>query len=383
MIDVFAIPDYKALLEPHLSNWSRYAKEDDTILVWRFRAVQRSQAFPMGSKVEYRKFSQDVVPIIIPSSDPRNPVGCQVEWRFCNWEPEACEENNNIAGIYMMKNDLRGEIKAASFVKNSHQDLTATVSKIGSDYSSNRSIVQQWELFRRDAPSSDDASEYVENLGGLHVPLYDRLFFGLTSPTLLRPNLSDLPISNNQASVAENFAGPDSDGYHCFAMSLAHVQWDGRPGAKKQRHLPPTVKVNYRNENIATAMKRNSLILGQDYASLRINDLKLIMQHRSIPIGRLTLHADLVEALKQWDASQSQPAARPTPHQVMDTKGIVATVFKYFSMGNAQLKEEIREKKLSCPLGNKLQMVTTLLDHQQKQLLGGASDAPDSTSSTI
>jgi hypothetical protein len=69
VIDIFIVPDYAAYVAPHLDpNLGRYAKRhkdvDWTQLQFEFVAVPVSDAFPCGSKMTYRKYSQDDVILI-------------------------------------------------------------------------------------------------------------------------------------------------------------------------------------------------------------------------------------------------------------------------------------------------------------------------------
>ena len=60
--DLFAIPDYKALIKPHTDPaFSRAFKEEWTKLQWIFQAVSPSERFPLGVKTTYKAFSQDEV----------------------------------------------------------------------------------------------------------------------------------------------------------------------------------------------------------------------------------------------------------------------------------------------------------------------------------
>lgn len=57
VFDLYVIPDYKTLLDPFVDEeLEHYAKEDFTVLQFTFEAVDISDDFPMGCKVNFKLF---------------------------------------------------------------------------------------------------------------------------------------------------------------------------------------------------------------------------------------------------------------------------------------------------------------------------------------
>ena len=60
VIDVNVVPDYVQFLEksvdPHFANW---AKEQDTMLQFKFESVDTSSSFPLGCRTQFRKYCSE------------------------------------------------------------------------------------------------------------------------------------------------------------------------------------------------------------------------------------------------------------------------------------------------------------------------------------
>ena len=132
IIDVFAVPNYKTFLAPHIDQYlSHLHKLDETVHQWKFEAVAPDSDFPLGVKTMYRMYASDqVIKIDKVAQFAAKTVDATLTGQFAytllvQWEPAVCpDEKRMVEGTYLL-NSLptlpEGEkLKAAPFEINSH-----------------------------------------------------------------------------------------------------------------------------------------------------------------------------------------------------------------------------------------------------------------------
>jgi hypothetical protein len=104
--DIFIVPDYASYIAPYLDPaLGRYAKRhkdtDWTQLQCEFFSVPISDSFPLGSRLTYRKYSQDEV-ILIDSADGEGMLGFTVLKGQVKPQPEVVPPNVPL-GMFVLR----------------------------------------------------------------------------------------------------------------------------------------------------------------------------------------------------------------------------------------------------------------------------------------
>jgi hypothetical protein len=182
--DIFIVPNYADYIKPYLDpNLGRYAKRykdtDWTQLQYEFVSVEPCDSFPLGSRMTYRKYSQNEV-ILIQASDSGAPIGFSVLKGTVKDQPEAQPPHCPL-GMFVLRElpPSRREIHPEPFIVASRETLEKVVKYIVRTFSQHLpEIVDEWNTFMNDVcPQDDDAERYMREKG-MHIPLFTGLFSG-------------------------------------------------------------------------------------------------------------------------------------------------------------------------------------------------------------
>lgn len=108
--DIFVVPDYKTMLdEIGDANFSNYAKKEEAQLQFILTAVDVSQDYPTGVKVNYRAYSRDSVIEIARGNHDNFPDGVgvyPVNRPVVTFpSPSGNSDDSTPSGMYTYKND--------------------------------------------------------------------------------------------------------------------------------------------------------------------------------------------------------------------------------------------------------------------------------------
>jgi hypothetical protein len=177
VVDVFAIPDFKSLLDEHVDKvFSAQTKMEKTQLQWSFEAVTPDEYFVNGVKVFYRAYAADEVCQIIEDSSAK----CGVYAKVCDVFDYPMRDLKNgipVDGMTVLSSLPTIDPKPYPFVKGSREILDSVVLKMRQEYQQcHPKIVEQWVAWaEHEAPSSDNVEEYLIK-NPLHIPLGNVLF---------------------------------------------------------------------------------------------------------------------------------------------------------------------------------------------------------------
>jgi len=177
VVDVFAVPDFKTLLDKHVDpKLNAQTKLEKTQLQWTFEAVTPDEYFANGVRVFYRAFAAEEVVQII--EDPSKP--CGVEAKKCDvfdYPMKDVARGIMVDGMTVLTSIPTQKPLPFPFVKGSREVLDAVILKVRGEFQRCQpAVVQQWTDWAKDcAPASDSVEEYLDKKP-LHCPLGDILF---------------------------------------------------------------------------------------------------------------------------------------------------------------------------------------------------------------
>ena len=212
--DILCVPDYMQFMQPYIDpNLARCDKEKWTELQWTFESVERSELYPHGVKVTYRKFSAPEVFLIhelkkpkerpMPQNGEEN-VGEEKEadkesteeklWNDAS--PEArefgfgwrkykvnthpvVEKPGDTDGMYLLQSlpDGKRQFQPQPFVRDSRKELEKLVALTIRKFGKVPRVRGEWEAWKDfKTPQPDDVLEYCREKS-LEIPLWDKLFY--------------------------------------------------------------------------------------------------------------------------------------------------------------------------------------------------------------
>lgn len=161
----------------------RYAKKvkgtDWTQLQFEFVSVPVSDSFPFGSKMTYRKYTQDEV-ILIEQCDDESTFGFRVRNAQVTVQPEAVGEHVP-EGMFLLKAlpPPDRELTPDAFIQGSRAELEKVVNACIRTFSLHRPTdVAQWIRFRDEIAPQDDSAERYMAEKGMEIPFKAELFSG-------------------------------------------------------------------------------------------------------------------------------------------------------------------------------------------------------------
>lgn len=170
LVDVFVVPDLAKAVEDCIDSKLCWAfKRDSTKHIFRFQKVEKSEQFPLGSKCTYRASAQNSFIEFVEST--ATVTGLAPRQVFCDWLPE-----NGISILTHMP-DLRN-IAPQPFIEGSLKELHNSIFHIkqNSLIALSPSAIRHWNEFLDKLPRVDETAEmFVERIGGLAIPLIDRM----------------------------------------------------------------------------------------------------------------------------------------------------------------------------------------------------------------
>lgn len=181
VVDVFAIPDYKAWLENCIDKrFHSWAKEENTQLQWRFIPAPggASEWYPMAVIDYYRAYCHANVIEVVKSFAPHDTeigaeIGLVAQQTEVEWLPTAKPERPE--GMFVLTNFPVASLKAAAFVEESRAVLDKTLAGIQNEFRQDSrvmSIISDWQKWdREEAPATNDVYEFIAAKGGLHQPM--------------------------------------------------------------------------------------------------------------------------------------------------------------------------------------------------------------------
>ena len=222
MVDVFAVPDFKTLLDDHLDKeFSAQSKNEKTQLQWTFEAVTPDAYFVNGVRVFYRAYAADKVVQIIEDSTKR----CGVYAKNCDvfdYPMRDVKKGILVDGMTVLASLPTELPKPYPFVKGGRELLDDVLLKVRQEFTQSQpSIVKAWtDWATNEAPASDSVDEYLIRKP-LHIPLGDILFSGVP--------IDVSPVAEwDNASIADNIQR---------MRTTDCVKWS-RWGHKREDHCP-------------------------------------------------------------------------------------------------------------------------------------------------
>ena len=178
--DLFAIPDYKKLLDAHTDKrLNAQIKGEKTQLQWTFEAVTPDPVyFKHGVRVFYRAYcAEDVVQIV---ADPTKRCGIYAKVVDVFDYPMRDVRRGIMVDGMRILDSLPFELPSPySFSEGSREVLDNVMIKVRTDFHQKHSVaLDEWNAWARDeAPAVDTVEEYVQQ-HPLNIPLGDILFSG-------------------------------------------------------------------------------------------------------------------------------------------------------------------------------------------------------------
>jgi hypothetical protein len=177
VIDVFAVPDFKKLLDDYVDpSFRAQSKCEKTQLQWSFEACTPDDYFKNGVKVFYRAYCADEVCQIIED----NTKQCGVEAKVCDvFDFPVRDEKDGILvdGMTVLQSLPSKKPDPYPFVPNSREILDSVLLKVRQEFTTcHPKLVAEWEDWAtKEAPASDSVEQYLTRKP-LHIPLGDLLF---------------------------------------------------------------------------------------------------------------------------------------------------------------------------------------------------------------
>ena len=223
VVDIFAIPDFKTLLDEHVDKeFSAQSKMEKTQLQWTFEAVTPDDYFTHGVRVFYRAYAADEVVQIIEDSSKQCGVWAKAADIF-DYPMKDLENGIPVDGMIVLTSLPTTKPNPYPFVQGSRELLDNILLKVRQDFQQcHPKVVDAWTEWSRDvAPASDCVEEYVAK-HPLHIPLGDILFSG--APV----DRSVVPAWDDKNSITDNLQR---------MRTTDCVKWR-RWGFKREDHCP-------------------------------------------------------------------------------------------------------------------------------------------------
>mmetsp|Transcript_29230 Transcript_29230/g.49192 ORF Transcript_29230/g.49192 Transcript_29230/m.49192 type:complete len:450 (+) Transcript_29230:480-1829(+) len=232
-VNLFAVPDYKKLLEECIDpKFGGYTKLGLTQLGWRIRATEKCESAPLGVETHYRAYVTDWNYEIVPDSNPSNLIGYKAVKTRSMWHPQKTSHNPD-GRMNILQSLPSRDITPAEFPEGSRKELEDTVNAFKRDFPDKTEEIKEWEKFLEYAPQSDDVYAYLRRPGYesvLHVPLREELFSNLDT------NFTQ--SATERMDVDENFAR-DEAGHILDDTGLEEViATESVTWSNGGRHLP-------------------------------------------------------------------------------------------------------------------------------------------------
>jgi hypothetical protein len=178
VVDVFAVPDFKKLLDDYVDPALRaQSKCEKTQLQWSFEACTPDEFFKNGVKIFYRAYSTDEVCQII---EDKNAKMCGVVAKVCDVFDFPVK--NAFAGILVDGMTILQSLPMRKpdpypFLQGSREVLDKVLVKVQQEFGTcHPKLVADWQKWAaEEAPASDSVDEYLLRKP-LHIPLGDILF---------------------------------------------------------------------------------------------------------------------------------------------------------------------------------------------------------------
>ncbi|MFY7730221.1 MAG: hypothetical protein ACOVRN_11945 [Flavobacterium sp.] len=158
-----------------MHNFKRYAKGEWSQLVFMFDETNDTSKYPHGVKMSYRAFSAEHVVSIV--RDPKHWSCLSIENRYIPTYPLDTEPE----GLYILKSLPTCNVifEPDEFVEGGRRKLEEVKRSIDRNYNGQRWILDEWQEFYDQCPTSDDAWTYVvDNKDAYKIPLFEKLFLG-------------------------------------------------------------------------------------------------------------------------------------------------------------------------------------------------------------
>jgi len=179
VVDVFAVPDFKTLLDKHIDpTFNAQTKMEKTQLQWTFEAVTPDEYFVNGVRMFYRAYAAEEVVQII--EDPSKQ--CGIDAKKCDifdYPQKNVDKNIMVDGMTVLNSLPAQKPPPYPFVKGGREVLDAVIVKVRGEFQRcHPAVVQEWTDWAKDcAPASDSVEEHLAKKP-LHCPLGDILFGG-------------------------------------------------------------------------------------------------------------------------------------------------------------------------------------------------------------
>ena len=166
MVDVHVVGDYTKLFETYEvdKNFKHWTKNEFTQHQWKFEAIEKSEHYPKGVKIQYRQYASDLIvdvkklETLDKTGDFQIYLGLEVSNLIVKWFPESIENS-----IVMIQQDIDfSVIEPQEFSDDFLINLKSTFSAVKSRYGDDSEAVEKWEEWMRTFPSTQNVSEWVE-----------------------------------------------------------------------------------------------------------------------------------------------------------------------------------------------------------------------------
>ena len=178
--EIYVVPDYKEFLDScidtHFANWT---KEENTQHCFRFRSVPISAHFPLGVQTTYRAYWSDKVYELIKPPIQRTLTGYSAVRVHSFWGPQERQSDGSlIEGLHLLESLPDQPLYPARFQDNFLTELKATMNAVDRHPNIQGVYAEDWEIFARQYPQSDDVESYVQAFPHFYnIPmLYTTLF---------------------------------------------------------------------------------------------------------------------------------------------------------------------------------------------------------------
>lgn len=247
VIDVFAVPDFKTLLDGHVDPMlNACTKMEKTQHQWTFEAVTPDENFVNGVRVFYRAYAADKVVEIIEDSSKQ----CGIDAKECDvfdFPMKDVEKGIMVDGMTLLTSMPTEMPAPLPFIQGSRELLDTLILKVRAEFQTcHPSVVQEWvDWAKEDAPASDSVEEYLQRKP-LHIPLGDILFNGAPVDRTVVPedvtgiasNLQRMRTTDVAKWTRWNFPREDHS-VENFARVESYQDADGRTAYRNA--LPPKV----------------------------------------------------------------------------------------------------------------------------------------------
>ena len=201
--DIYVVPNYHQIIRPCIDPaFGLYARDENTQLQFEITACERCPAFPNGSKIRYRKYTQDKVVVLKQvkgksvidleerdcdgESDDEDNMNITIDNVHVSWQPEAKYDNlgnmTSPEGMYILHHLPKAtHIQPRGLTGGSRTTFDTVMSKIRSYFHTNPKVIKEWEdWYKNHLPRTDSVKEYLELYPNKFIiPFKQELFGGI------------------------------------------------------------------------------------------------------------------------------------------------------------------------------------------------------------